>query len=75
MAGRGDVGEARQRGELVLHRAEAHSSGSWANVGTYRTKGKKETRTINLPKGTYRAVGAGKFGYQTTVSGSGPVKK
>lgn len=47
----------------------------WANVGTYNTKGSKETRTINLPKGTYRAVVAAKYGYQKTVSGSATLVK
>ena len=36
---------------------------TWKARKTYRTKGTKETRTINLPKGTYRVVVASKYGY------------
>src|SRR5439155_18301448 len=32
------------------------ASGRWVAVGTYRTDGPRETRTVNPPKGTYRVV-------------------
>ena len=32
------------------------------------TQGSKETRTINLPKGTYRVVVKAKYGYAETPS-------
>lgn len=41
---------------------------TWTAGKTYRTKGSKETRTINLAMGTYRVVVAGKYGYQGATS-------
>jgi hypothetical protein len=35
---------------------------------TYRTKGKAEKLTINLPKGTYRAKVLPKYGYEKAYS-------
>lgn len=46
----------------------ATASGSWKKVGTYRTKGASETRTLNLRKGTYRVYVYPKFGYSGTDS-------
>ena len=40
------------------------TANGWKTLkGTHRTQGKAETRTINLPKGTYRAVVQAKYGY------------
>ena len=44
------------------------ASGSWRVLKTYRTKGRKETRTINLKAGTYRVVVMARFGYSRTRS-------
>ena len=47
------------------------ANGTWSTLSTtYRTKGKYETRTINLRKGTYRVVVAGKYGYHGASSKS-----
>ena len=44
--------------------------GTWKNFKKpYRTKGSKETRTVNLRKGTYRVVVLPKFGYGSIESG------
>lgn len=40
----------------------------WKHYKTYKTYGKKETRTLNLKKGTYRVVVTGKYGYQGATS-------
>ena len=72
--GEGQVG--RKGSKLYLNVNPNKGSGYW-NVkiqkktangwktlkGTYRTQGKAEARTINLPKGTYRAVVQPKYGY------------
>jgi hypothetical protein len=39
------------------------ADGSWRALKTYRTKGRSETRTVNLRKGTYRVRVKPKFGY------------
>lgn len=46
------------------------ADGTWASKGTYRTRRAGETRTINLPKGTYRVRVRPKFGHLGTVSTS-----
>ena len=43
-------------------------SGAWKPLKTYRTKGSKETRTVNLPKGTYQVVIATKYGFNGVTS-------
>ena len=40
----------------------------WRTLRTYRTRGSKETRTINLPKGLYRVHVKARFGYAETYS-------
>ncbi len=45
-----------------------NSNGSWSAKKVYKTEGSGETRTINLPKGTYRVVVAGKYGYKGATS-------
>ncbi len=45
------------------------SDGTWTPLKTYRTKGSKETRTINLKRGTYRVVVRAKYGYAEATSG------
>ena len=41
----------------------------WKKLHTkYRTIGKSKARTVNLPKGTYRAVVYGKCGFVTTTT-------
>ena len=44
---------------IVQRRTKA---GKWVKVGTYRTRGSHETRTINLRRGTYRVMVKPKFG-------------
>ncbi len=51
------------------------ANGSWKSLKTYRTKGKKEIRTINLKKGTYRVKVKPKFGYQGVTSRSVYLKR
>lgn len=41
---------------------------TWRTVGTYRTTGSRETRTINLRKGTYRIHMRAQSGYAETCS-------
>ena len=38
-------------------------------MGTFRTRGSDETRTLDLAKGVYRAVTQPKFGYGAATSG------
>lgn len=45
------------------------ADGSWKPGKTYRTKGARETRTINLRRGAYRVQLPAANGYQETTSG------
>jgi hypothetical protein len=45
-------------------------TGTWATLGTYRTQGSAETRTIDVRRGTYRVVVSGKYGYLGATSTS-----
>jgi hypothetical protein len=45
-----------------------NTDGSWIALKTYKTQGAKETRTVNLAKGTYRVWVNPKFGYQGAFS-------
>jgi hypothetical protein len=48
----------------------------WVQVGpTHRTKGSKETRTINLKAGTYQVLCQGKYGYLDAISNPQPLRK
>ena len=42
--------------------------GSWRDLKQYRTKTKREVRTVNLPRGNYRVVVKAKYGYGRTTS-------
>ena len=57
-------------------RIQKKTSKGWKYVGkTYRTQGKYETLTLNLPKGTYRAVVMPKYGYGKGYSKSVSLRK
>ncbi len=47
----------------------------WVKVRVYKTKGKGETRTINLKKGTYRVSCKGAGGYSGAVSTAAALRK
>lgn len=51
---------------FTVHRLA--SNGKWRKVKTLRTKGKAETRRVNLPKGRYVVRVAGKYGYSSGES-------
>lgn len=45
-------------------RLDVLRSGEWFRyLNSYKTKGSKETRTVNVPKGTYKVKCYGKYGY------------
>ena len=70
-----DVNPNKGRGYWKFKVQKQRASGSWKSLKTYRTKGKKETRVINLKKGTYRVVVKPKYGYGATTSGSVYLKR
>ncbi len=47
---------------------EKKAGSKWVPQKTYRTEGSKETKTVNLPKGTYRVKVNAKYGYASTYS-------
>lgn len=64
-----DVDPHKGSGYWTFAVQRAQADGSWATLRSYRTKGRAETRTIDLPAGTYRVVVAAKYGYQGATSG------
>ena len=51
-------------------------NGEWFRyLNKYKTQGKNETRTVNVPKGTYRVKCYGKFGFDGARSGVVNIKK
>ena len=63
-----DVNPNKGSGYWKFQVQKQRSDGSWKALKTYKTKGSKETRTINLKKGTYRVVVKPKYGYAGTIS-------
>ena len=47
---------------------QKRTKGAWSSIGSYRTHGQRETRVINLPKGSYRVVVSAKYGYRAAAS-------
>ena len=47
----------------------------WQTLGTYRTEGSAETRTLNLPEGTYRVVVNPEYGYLGATSTEAYLRK
>ena len=67
-----DVNPNRTGKGYYKFRVQKWNGVTWVNKKVYKTAGKKETRTINLPKGSYRVVVASKYGLLGNVSD--PVK-
>lgn len=65
-----DVDPDKGSGYWTFRVDRLDAAGSWHPVKSYRTKGPKETRKINLPKGRYRVVVHPKYGLRGTVSTS-----
>ena len=63
-----DVNPNKGKGYWKFQVQKQRSDGSWKALKTYKTKGNKETRTINLKKGTYRVYVKPKYGYSGVTS-------
>jgi hypothetical protein len=63
-----DVNPNKGKGFWVFQVQVMGSDGGWKPLKAYKTQGKKETRTINLRRGTYRVVVNGKYGYDGATS-------
>jgi len=51
------------------------ANGAWKSLSTYRTHGKKETRRLDLKKGTYRVVVLPKYGHLGATSAEVALKR
>ena len=64
-----DVDPDKGSGYWTFTVLRLQESGSWQTLpGTYRTRGSRETRTVNLPNGTYRVQIKPKYGYRGFIS-------
>jgi hypothetical protein len=70
-----DVNPNKGGGYWVFLVQRKQPDGTWQALKTYKTKGSKETRTINLKKGTYRVFVNPKYGYQGAFSAEVYLKK
>jgi hypothetical protein len=65
-----DVDPNKGSGYWTFHVQKRTSTGTWTTLPTtYRTQGEAETRTIALPRGTYRVVVGGQHGYRGVITG------
>ncbi len=65
-----DVDPNKGRGYWTFQVQKRRTDGSWRALSTYRTYGTRETRLLNLPKGTYRVWVRPKYGYSGAMSKS-----
>ncbi|MGV1004645.1 MAG: hypothetical protein ACOYEV_07730 [Candidatus Nanopelagicales bacterium] len=72
-----DVNPNKGKGYWTLRVEKQNTkTGKWSKVkGSWKTQGNSETRSINLPKGTYRVVVAGKYGYAGATSAAVTLQK
>ena len=70
-----DVNPNKGSGYWTFQVQSQRTDGTWKPLKSYKTKGSKETRTINLPKGTYQVVVSAKYGYIQTTSGPAYLKR
>lgn len=62
-----DIDPNRGRRAWVFQ-VQRQKGDGWRTLRTYRTRGSRETRTINLPEGLYRVRVKARFGYAETYS-------
>ena len=66
-----DVAPDKGAGYWVVRVQQRASNGTWATLSaTWTTQGSTETRTIDLPRGTYRVVVPSRYGHLAGVSGA-----
>ena len=71
-----DVNPNKGKGHWTFTVQRKAKNGSWGPYQkTYKTLGRRETRTINLPKGTYRVVIRAKYGFAETTSTAVTLKR
>ncbi len=64
-----DVDPNKGAGYWTFKVQKRTSRGTWSTLSTtHRTLGTTETKTVQLPKGTYRVIVAAKYGYRGTTS-------
>jgi hypothetical protein len=63
-----DIDPNQGRDAWVFQVQRRNGEDQWKKVGRYTTRGAQETRTLNLPKGTYRIRVLPRFGYAETYS-------
>ena len=72
-----NVNPNQQGKRYYTFRIEKLRGTTWVRYSkkSYKTQGKKETRTVNVPKGTYRVQCNAKYGYIAATSASVVIKK
>jgi hypothetical protein len=71
-----DVNPNKGSGYWKFRVQQRTSTGSWKTLSTvYRTEGRKETKTVDLRKGTYRVKVASKYNYRGATSKAVTLKR
>jgi YVTN family beta-propeller protein len=70
-----DVNPNKGSGYWRFQVQKKRADGTWKLLKTYRTKGATETRTINLPKGTFQVMVRAKYGFAGTTSTAVTLKR
>ncbi len=69
-----NVNPNKGKGFWTFRLQKRRADGTWKTLDWYRTKTKREVRTLNVGRGTYRVVVNAKYGYSGTASPSVFVK-
>jgi uncharacterized repeat protein (TIGR01451 family) len=70
-----DVNPNKGGGFYKFQVQKKRANGTWKALKTYRTRGATETRTLDLPKGTYQVVVRAKYGFAETTSTAVKLKR
>jgi len=70
-----DVNPDKGKGYWKVTVYKQKADKTWAKYKTYKTKGSKETLTVNPKKGVYRATVQAKYGLASSTSGEVTLRK
>lgn len=71
-----NMGPNLKKAKYYTFTVQRQTDTGWVQVGrTYRTKGSKETRALNLRKGTYQVLCQGKYGLGDAMSNAQSLRR
>jgi hypothetical protein len=71
-----NMGPNQEGSRYYTFRLDVKKNGKWFRyLDSFKTEGTSETRTVNVPKGTYRAKCYGKYGFIDATSNTVKIKR